>query len=169
MQLQLPQYVAQVRAQLVAAAALGDDSTKASATALAAAAEPAVRLAMLAAISAAADEITAALLDTPAAPAVTVRLDGDDVAISVRLTQPVEPAEDRTPTNEHEYNARISLRLPETLKTAIEAAARASATSVNTWLVRAASTALARADSAGQSQASAKPGGGYRVRGWINT
>ncbi|HEY2436565.1 MAG TPA: toxin-antitoxin system HicB family antitoxin, partial [Solirubrobacteraceae bacterium] len=35
------------------------------------------------------------------------------------------------------YGARITLRLPESLKTRLETAATASGVSVNTWLVRA--------------------------------
>ena len=73
--MELTTYVHQVQKHLSAAAALGDEQTRNTADALATAAEPAMRLAVLAALSAAADEITAALLDSPGAPAVSVRLD----------------------------------------------------------------------------------------------
>ncbi len=47
-------------------------------------AAPAVRLALLGAVSAAANGITAALLDSPGAPAVAVRIDGADLRVEVR-------------------------------------------------------------------------------------
>ncbi|MGH8862983.1 MAG: toxin-antitoxin system HicB family antitoxin [Jatrophihabitantaceae bacterium] len=167
--MQLSQHVTQVRDQLTAAAALGDDATRRVAEGLAVAAEPAMRLAVLGAVTAAADEITAALLDSPGAPAVAVRLDGDEVQIEVRTAEVVEPV----PAEDTDASARISLRLSDSLKSDIEAAARAESVSVNTWLVRAAGRALA---------SSPRPGPGwegrggwdgrgnnpYRITGWIN-
>jgi len=155
-------YTASVRAQLTAAAALGDESTKAVADALASAAEPAVRLAVLEAVSAAADEITEALLDTPGSPAVAVRLDHDELRIEVRLGEPAAPAPAPAAVEEGDNDARISLRLPEALKGQIETAARTEGVSVNSWLVRAANSAL----SPGQSRPRQIHGG--RITGWIN-
>ena len=154
-------YTTSVRTQLTAAAALGDESTKAIADALAAAAEPAVRLAVLEAVSAAADEITEALLDAPGSPAVAVRLDRDELRVEVRLGEPATPAAP-TPTEEGDNDARISLRLPESLKGQIETAARAEGVSVNTWLLRAANSALA------PTSPSLRSHGGNRITGWIN-
>src|SRR5882757_4021812 len=107
--MQVQTYVTQVQTQLTAAAALGDDSVRATAHALATAADPAVRLAVLAAVSAAADEITAALLDVPGAPAVSVRTDGDELRIEVRTPAegPSPPA--ALPGEDAEHSARISL------------------------------------------------------------
>src|SRR5690349_8419721 len=85
--MQLHDHVTQVADQLAAAAALGDERTKEVAAALAGASASAVRLALLAAVSEAADEITAALLDYPGAPAVRTRLDGDELALEVHPTQ----------------------------------------------------------------------------------
>lgn len=163
--MELEPYVAQVAAHLASAAALGDERTRVTADALAAAAEPAMRLALLAAVSAAADEITAGLLDSPAAAQVAVRLDGTDLRIEVSSGQPeAAPA----PADEAEATARISLRLSDALKADIESAARADSVSVNTWLVRAAAGALRRAgDRAGWSR---EPWDrtGHRITGWIN-
>ncbi len=139
--MQLEPHIAQVHEQLRAAAALGDDRTREIATALATAATPSVRLAVLNALTEAADEITAALLDFPGAPAVSVRLDGGELAIDVHLTQPAADAEDAR-RDDGEATARISLRLTEALKADIDAAAEQDGISVNTWLVRAASAAL---------------------------
>lgn len=153
--MEMQPYAATVRAQLVAAAALGDDSTRAVANALAAAAEPAVRLALLEAVSAAADEITAALLDVPGAPAVSLRIDHDDLRIEVRRSESAEPVT-MAAADDSDNSARISLRLPEAVKGQIETAARRESVSVNTWLLRAAGSALA-------------PGAGSgRITGWIN-
>ncbi|WP_375485512.1 toxin-antitoxin system HicB family antitoxin [uncultured Jatrophihabitans sp.] len=144
--MQLSPIVSQVHDQLTAAAALGDERTQHVAASLAAAAGPAVRLAVLEALSAAADEITAALLDHPGSPAVSVRVNGsggaggEDVLVSVRDTASVPSAEPRT--DDGDSSARISLRLSESLKTDVEQAAAKEGVSVNTWLVRAAGAAL---------------------------
>jgi hypothetical protein len=171
--MQLTDYIVQVQTQLASAAALGDDATRATAEALSTAAEPAVRLAVLAAVSAAADEITAALLDVPGAPAVSVHLDGADLRVDVRPTQhPEAGPTDAGATgsgDEADATARISLRLSETLKTQIEAAARSGSVSVNTWLVRAATAALAGPTPHGWGRSwSASPGSAHHVTGWIN-
>src|SRR6476646_2058908 len=107
----LEQHLEQVQDQPTAAAALGDDRTKDVAAALATAATPAVRLAVLNAVSAAADEITAALLDYPGSPAVTVRLDGDEIHVGVQsmaAAAEAPPAEARR--DDADASARISLR-----------------------------------------------------------
>ncbi|HEY2834513.1 MAG TPA: hypothetical protein VGJ14_18985 [Sporichthyaceae bacterium] len=162
--MQVQPYVIQVQDQLAAAAALGDERVRATATALAAAADPAVRLAVLTAVSAAADEITAALLDLPGAPAVAVRTDGQDLHIEVRTeAADLNPGGPVTaPGEDAEHSARISLRLPEALKTQIEQAARAESISVNTWFLRAAGRALSG------PEAIARRVTGGRITGWIN-
>src|SRR5579875_2578148 len=132
--MQLDDHVRRVHDQFRAAAALGDDRTRDIAGTLAAALDPAVRLAVLGALSAAADEITAALLDFPGAPSVALRLDGEEIAVEVRASAP--PAADDTPrSDDGDASARISLRLGESLKEQIDAAAERDGVSVNTWLV----------------------------------
>lgn len=139
--MQLDHHLAQVHDQLAAAAALGDERAREIAAALATAATPAVRLALLKAVSEAADEITAALLDYPGSPVVTVRIDGDEVSVDVHAAAPAaEPEEPRR--DDGDATARISLRLTEALKSDIDAAAEDEGVSVNTWLVRAATAAL---------------------------
>jgi len=173
--MQLEQHIAQVQEQLRAAAALGDDRAREIAAALATAAAPAVRLAVLNALASAADEITAALLDYPGAPAISVRLDGDQLVIDVHVTQQAADVEDAR-RDEGEANARISLRLSEALKSDIDAAAEDEGVSVNTWLVRAASAALQPNPFAGAFGAgfgAAGRGRGRRgdqrhISGWIN-
>ena len=63
---------------------------------------------------------------------VEVRLAGQEP----ELVYVEEAAEERGAAAE-ELSARISLRLPESLKTTIEAAASREGVSVNTWIVRA--------------------------------
>ena len=166
--MELHNYVTQVQEQLESAAALGDDRTKQTAAALATAAAPALRLAVLAAVSAAADEITAALLDSPGAPAVAVRLEGEDLRIEVRATAEQQPA--AVTIDEGDASARISLRLSEALKADIEAAARRDSVSVNSWLVRAATSALNPSWGGpwGGFGKPGRPGNAHHVTGWIN-
>jgi hypothetical protein len=180
--MQLPPLVAQVQDQLAAAAALGDDRTQQIATALATAAAPAVRLAVLDAVTSAAEEITAALVDFPGAPVVSVRLDGDEVAVDVHAADPGGIGDDAPRDDGGEPNARISLRLTEALKADIDAAAARDGVSVNTWLTRAAAAALRSPWGSGSFGATFGPGNGpgaagrgrgrrddqHRITGWIN-
>ncbi len=169
--MQLHPYVDHVQAHLAATASLGDDSTRATAEALATAAEASVRLALLGAVANAADEITTALLDSPGAPTVVIRLDGDDLRVEVRMSAPAEPAtEDAAAATENaEHPARISLRLPEALKGQIEVVARAHGISVNTWLVRAASTSLSVPVRGGRRTFPWETGNAQHLTGWLNS
>lgn len=159
--------VAQVQDQLAAAAALGDERTREIATGLALAAAPAVRLAIIDSVAAAADEITAALLDHPGAPAISLRADGAEIRLSVQASACEPDGELRR--DDADTSARISLRLSGALKSEIDAAADADGISVNTWLVRAASAALG-ADGGRGLAGDARRGkhDHHRITGWIN-
>jgi hypothetical protein len=170
----------QVNRQLAAAAALGDARTQEIAEALATAAGPAVRLAVLAALSAAADEVTASLVDYPGSPAVGIALDGDAIRVDVRADMSADESATAPRHDDSDSSARISLRLPESLKTEIEAAAGREGMSVNSWLVRAAGSSLRRRGgwgggwpfgpmAAGGPGEGWSPGGsGGHVRGWVH-
>ncbi|HEX4344790.1 MAG TPA: hypothetical protein VHZ31_04445 [Solirubrobacteraceae bacterium] len=169
--MQIDSHLSCVHEQLVAAAALGDDRTREIADALTTAAIPAVRLALLAALSEIADEVTAALLDHPGSPAIAVRIDGDEIAVDVRAVA-AATAGDQVPARpaDGETSARISLRLGDALKAGIDAAAERDGISVNTWLVRAAANAL-RPGVPDTSQGAAGRGRRHEtqhVSGWIN-
>ena len=82
----LTPYVAALRDDLAAAAAVGDEATTRAGSSLAAALEPAVRLAMMNALSDLAGEVTEALGDR----SVSLRLSGRDVKVVV----------DREPTSD---------------------------------------------------------------------
>jgi len=78
-----------------------------------------------------------------AAGHVEVRLAGRDarlvfVGAPDQEAQPIEAAEDEGET------ARLTLRMPDSLKNAVESAAAADGVSVNGWLVRAVKRALDR-------------------------
>lgn len=100
--------------------------------------EPAVRLLVMEAISAAATEVTAGL----AGARVEVRLRGRDLELAVVGAEPEAIA-----ANSEDSGARLTLRLPSALKARVESAAAGRSVSVNTWLVRAISRACAAPDS----------------------
>src|SRR2546423_3484429 len=158
------EYVEQVHDQMRAAAALGDERTQQIAGTLAETADASVRLALLAAVSTAAAEITAALYETNGGPAVTVAVDGDEIRIDI--AQAPQPPADEPPADDldrGDATARISLRLSERLKSDIDEAAGRDGVSVNTWLVRAAGAALARPGGPGSGWGG---GPGWGGPGW---
>lgn len=160
----LDPYVSLVTEQLVAAAALGDERTRQVAAALATSAAGAVRLAAMSAISATADEINAALLDTSGVGVtISVQLENDEPTIRVDTAPVAEPIPTTDPGVDGDASARISLRLPELLKADIDAAANRESISVNTWLVRAARTALNPARPATNGEVRS----GRHIRGWV--
>lgn len=132
----LSPYVEALRRGLSAAAAAGTDETRRAADLLSSAVEPSVRLALLEALAAAAAEVSEALADTT----VEVRLRGQEPEVVVTSTEP--PAQTPPPPDADEAPARITLRLPETVKAQVERAAAAEGLSVNAWLVRAVSRGL---------------------------
>lgn len=133
-------FVTSLRADLVTAAEAGGDETRAAAERLALALDPAMRMALLEALSQAAAEITR---DLPAG-SVEVRLRGRepelvvDVPALPALPPPPEPmAKEPEPDADEAATARITLRLPESLKIRAEELAADAGQSLNTWLVTA--------------------------------
>jgi hypothetical protein len=103
--------------------------------------EASIRLMLLDALSAAADDITREL----APGSVELRLRGGEPEFAVTPAQADEPAEPApaAPDADDGPMARINLRLPEQLKAAAEQAAARERLSVNAWLVRAVAAAVA--------------------------
>jgi hypothetical protein len=138
----LSDYVESLRASLVTAAAAGTEQARETARLLADTIEPAVRLAVTDALSAMAAEVTAAW----DGGLVDIRMRGRDPEVVVVPAEhepaTAEPAGEDDAGEDDGSVARISLRLPEGLKTRAEAAAAAAGISLNSWLVRAASAAL---------------------------
>jgi hypothetical protein len=161
----LDDHVEQVQQQLAAAAALGDEQVQRIAGALSDSLSSAVRLAIMSAVAEAADEISALLLDFPLSPAVSVRLEGDELRTEVEASvrQSSEPA---PPADDGEASARISLRLSEALKAQIEQAATRERVSVNTWLVRAAAAAVAEPSRGAPGFIASTSA--HRISGYIN-
>jgi hypothetical protein len=140
----LQPYVDAVRHELtVAAAAAGRDAEQ-LADRLTAPLESSIRLAMLEALSEAAEQITREL----APSSVEVRLRGRDPEFSVdaAMADATEaPVMAPLDADDDGGTWRVSLRLPENLRARVEAAARGDGLSVNGWLVRAVTVALGAA------------------------
>lgn len=166
----LSQYVDELHEQLMIAAAAGGDEARALAERLVAPLESATRLILLDALSAATNEITRDL----APRSVEVRLRGRDPEFVVTSPPVDESLEDVSsaraepePETDEGNTARMTLRLPEQLKTRIEQAAGKEGLSVNSWLVRAVGDSLQPGD---RDRRTAKkgPSGGQRYTGWAH-
>jgi len=163
-------YVENLRRELAVAAEAGGEEARALTERLTAPLDSAVRLMLLDALSAAADDITREL----APGSVELRLrtgEPDFVVTPAPADDPVERAADppprpASPEADEGAVARINLRLPEQLKTDIEQAAARERLSVNAWLVRAAASAVASDDRARRPPAR---GGriGQAYTGWV--
>lgn len=130
----LTPYLDTLRRELAASAAVGDAEFRSAAERLGHALDPAARIALMEALSHATAEITAALPNG----GVSVRLEGRDLAFVVDQP-PAAPADATAPEPaepEPEGDlARVSLRLPESVKARAEEQATAAGMSLNTWLV----------------------------------
>jgi hypothetical protein len=175
--MELTQYVENLRRELTTAAGVGGEDARALADRLLASLDAAVRLTLLEALSAAAEEISAEL----APGSVDVRLRGGAAAFVVTSPPaPAAPAADvaagpvdvRLPVAEGDDTAmvRINLRLPANLKALIEDAAAAGGLSVNAWIVRAAAAGLANEGRRGSRSAlpqSPDQAVGQSFSGWV--
>jgi hypothetical protein len=171
--MELRPYIEALRHELALAAAAGGDDARELAERLTAPLESAARLALLDALSEAAVEITRDL----APGSVDLRLRNREPSFVVTPPPPdlwvdqsvVPPSPGPAPApaaGEDEATVRISLRLPETVKTRVEQAAARSGVSINTWLIRAASAA---ADSdAGRPTTGSAASGSQRYTGWVH-
>lgn len=178
-------FVESLRQDLLQAAEAGGADIRAAAERLSHALDSAVRLTLMDALSQAASEITHELAGT----SVEVRLKGREPIFVVigRATQmppsppspPSPPGPPEPPDSPEELGlgegdvvARITLRLPESLKAKAEELAAGRGQSLNTWLVN----AVRSAASDGPSAERGRPGRGApgrnrssnkRVQGWV--
>ena len=150
--MQLRPFIEGLQADLEQIAGSGDDAVADAARRLTAAVGASAGLRLLDALTEAALELSSQL---PTGH-VEIRLSGQDPTL-VYVEDEAEAAP--PPSAEDALVARISLRLPEGLKVAIEAAATREGVSVNSWLVR----AIARAVSSGGTT---RRGPGNRLTGY---
>jgi antitoxin component of RelBE/YafQ-DinJ toxin-antitoxin module len=126
-------YVESLRRDLLAAAEAAGPEARAVAERLGYALDPSARLALMEAISQAAAEITAEL----PSGTVDVRLAGRELEFGLHL--PPQPAATGPETDTEESDegnlARITLRIPESVKAKAEEFATKANLSLNTWLV----------------------------------
>lgn len=169
--MELSSYVDNLRNALAVAAEAGGPDARALAERLTVPLESAVRLALLDALSTAANEITRDL----APGSVDVRLRGSEPSFVV-TPPPAEPTFDDEPDVaatplpadlDEGATARINFRLPEQLKGRVEAAAAAAGLSVNAWLVRAVSNSL-NVDQRGPRTQRRAPRGRNQQTGWVH-
>ena len=149
--MQIEGHVQALREDVAAVAALGDESTARAAQLLSVALEASFGRRLLEVLNEAALELSGQLQDGR----IEVRLSGRDP----ELLFVAETAEPAGAGAEEAFTARITLRLPESLKARIEQAAARDGTSVNTWLVQ----ALTR------STDQRRPGGGRRMTGFAQS
>ena len=169
----LSPYVDQLRRELVTSAELGGDEARALAERLTGPLEASLRLALLSALSAAAEEITSQL----APGSVDVRLRGGDIGFVVTPAPAPEHRDEPEPEpaplpppaadGDEAATARITLRLPEQLKARIEDAAGREGFSVNTWLVRAVSQSLEATAGSRSADSRRSRKYGQQYSGWV--
>lgn len=179
----LTNFVSDLRQHLANAAEAGGEEAAAIAERLAMALEPATRLVLLDALSAAASEITREL----APGSVDVRLRGREVEFVVSAP----PASSPSPGSEADLDergieralegqirreiagtgeadeggtSRTTLRLPEHIKVRMEEAAAREGLSVNAWLVRIVTAAV---EPRARSETTRSPDGGESFSGWV--
>lgn len=165
--MELSEYAASLRAELAAITRVAGEDVSRAAELLTGALEPSIRLTLLDVLSAAAAEITDRLEDT----VVEVRLAGGDPSFVVQTSGPEAPAAPEPPPPPaapgeaaDDGTARVTLRLQESLKARVEAAAASEGVSVNTWLAHAVRQAL-EAPAGGRPQPPRR-GPGRRISGF---
>lgn len=146
--MELNKHTASLRADLLAAAALGDEHTRQTAEALGAAAEASAKLMLMGALSEFASELNEQLGDR----SVHVRLDGADVFGEIRMSTTAadstasekgSPSEDYPTMDEVTGEMRrVTLRMVEHMKDRAEEAASTNGVSLNSWLSQAVQGAL---------------------------
>lgn len=127
--MQVEGYVQALRGDLARVAAVGDESTARAAELLAVALESSLGRRLQEALAEAAVELSAQLEQGEVEVRVAAGGDPELVYVDDAAPRAVEPADEV-------FSARITLRLPESLKSRLEAAAAANGVSVNTWLVQ---------------------------------
>lgn len=161
--MELSEYIEALHRELASITRVAGEDAARAADMVAQALDPSVRLTLLEVLSAAAAEITARLEGT----VVEVRLTGGDPSFVVQAAAPDVRAEQGQPAAGEADDAgmaRMTLRLPQSLKERVEAAATADGVSVNTWLAQAARQALDGPGGGQPRQSRHRPG--QRITGY---
>lgn len=132
--MQMSQFIEGLQEDLQELAAIGGEDLQRAAQQLSGAIKQSARLRLIDALTQAALELSEQLPNGH----VDVRVAGQDPQFVFVMEQEEEPT---LPVTEGDH-ARITLRLPESLKESIEKAAGQDGVSVNTWLVRALTRAI---------------------------
>ena len=131
--MQIDGTVQALREDLIRVAALGDENTSRAAELISVAMESSLGRRIQDALAEAALELN----DQLESAHVELRIAGHDLQLVLVREDATEPE----PADEA-FSARITLRLPESLKQRVESAATREGASVNTWLVQALQRAL---------------------------
>jgi hypothetical protein len=127
--MQLEPHVEALRAELARLAELGDEEVAAAATRLSEALGATISMRLLGLLSEAALEVSSQL---PGGH-VELRLAGEEPS----LVYVADEAAPQPAAGEDALTARITLRLPDSLKSSLESAAAREGVSLNTWIVKA--------------------------------
>ena len=120
-------FVEALQRDIEGVAGIGDAEVAEAARKIAAALEPSLRLRLMELLGEAALELTGQLPNGR----VEVRMAGGDPELVF-----VEEQGAPMPSHEDALSARVTLRLPETLKAIVDAAAQDAGVSANTWLLQ---------------------------------
>ena len=153
--MQLAHHIEALQRDLSQFAELGDEATANAARSLSVALRAAFGLRVLDVLTEATLELSAQIPNGH----VEVRLAGQDPEL-VYVEEEAAPA---ATADDAALTARITLRLPDNLKSAIDAVAAAEGVSVNTWIVR----VLARV--AGTGSTTPRRGPGKRLTGYARS
>ena len=153
--MQMAPHITAIQTDLAAAAALGDEATAEAARRVSEALGTSLHLRLLDLLGEAALDVNGQL---PSGH-VEVRLVGREPEL-VFVAEPADAVEPAATGDDQ--SARITLRLPEALKAAVEAAADREGLSTNTWIVRALSRAL-------EPRAAARARAGNRLQGFAQS
>ena len=166
--MELTPYVNNLGREFATLAEAGGPETRALIERLTGSLESAIRMTLLDALSAAADEITLEL--APGSVELRLRSGAPEFVVAPPPADDDEAervdATARPPEIDEGEMTRINLRLPEPLKAAIEQAAARERLSVNAWLVRVAGAAL----TGGGREPGPRPRGGrigQGYTGWV--
>jgi hypothetical protein len=152
----IERHVQAIQADLAAAASLGDEAVVAAAGRLAAAVGPTLQLRLLDVLT----DATLGLNEQITTGHVEVRLAGRDPEL-VLVGDEAPDGDAGAPAPGDDLSARITLRLPEALKTQVDTASASEGISANAWIVRALFRAL--------EPRSARPRPGKRLQGFTKS